>query len=77
MFATSLLKSTEGFTRLLPTVVCLIGYVVSFALRWGIALLSHQFSANSAVIEDSEEIKIMPKQKFAGTPLAKHWAGTP
>jgi small multidrug resistance pump len=30
--ATSLLKSTEGFTRLLPTVVCLVGYSVSFAL---------------------------------------------
>ena len=30
--ATSLLKSTDGFTRLWPTVVCLIGYAVSFAL---------------------------------------------
>ncbi|QUR66794.1 DMT family transporter [Mycobacterium spongiae] len=30
--ATSLLKSTEGFTRLWPTVVCLSGYGVSFAL---------------------------------------------
>lgn len=30
--ATSLLKSTEGFTRLWPTVVCLVGYAVSFAL---------------------------------------------
>lgn len=30
--ATSLLKSTEGFTRLWPTVVCLAGYAVSFAL---------------------------------------------
>lgn len=32
VMATSLLKSTEGFTRLWPTVVCLIGYAVSFAL---------------------------------------------
>ncbi|OBJ56524.1 multidrug efflux SMR transporter [Mycobacterium sp. 1423905.2] len=30
--ATSLLKSTEGFTRLWPTVVCLIGYAAAFAL---------------------------------------------
>lgn len=30
--ATSLLKSTEGFSRLWPTVVCLVGYAVSFAL---------------------------------------------
>lgn len=30
--ATSLLKSTEGFTRLWPTVVCLVGYAVAFAL---------------------------------------------
>lgn len=30
--ATSLLKSTEGFSRLWPTVVCLIGYAISFAL---------------------------------------------
>lgn len=30
--ATSLLKSTEGFSRLWPTVVCLLGYAVSFAL---------------------------------------------
>lgn len=30
--ATSLLKSTEGFTRLWPTVVCLVGYALSFAL---------------------------------------------
>lgn len=30
--ATSLLKSTEGFTRLWPTVVCLLGYGVAFAL---------------------------------------------
>ena len=29
--ATSLLKSTAGFTRLWPTVACLTGYVVSFA----------------------------------------------
>ncbi|WP_236983919.1 MULTISPECIES: DMT family transporter [Mycobacterium] len=30
--ATSLLKSTDGFTRLWPTVVCLLGYGISFAL---------------------------------------------
>ncbi|MFV0495700.1 DMT family transporter [Mycobacterium sp.] len=30
--ATSLLKATEGFTRLWPTAVCLLGYGVSFAL---------------------------------------------
>ncbi|QNI06176.1 multidrug efflux SMR transporter [Mycobacterium kubicae] len=30
--ATSLLKSTEGFTRLWPTAVCLIGYAAAFAL---------------------------------------------
>jgi small multidrug resistance pump len=30
--ATSLLKSTEGFTRLWPTVICLVGYAVSFTL---------------------------------------------
>lgn len=30
--ATSLLKSTDGFTRLWPTVICVLGYVVSFAL---------------------------------------------
>ncbi|HWS90972.1 MAG TPA: multidrug efflux SMR transporter [Mycobacterium sp.] len=30
--ATSLLKSTEGFTRLWPTAICLVGYAVSFAL---------------------------------------------
>ena len=29
--ATSLLKSTEGFSRLWPTAVCLLGYAVSFA----------------------------------------------
>jgi len=32
VLATSLLKSTEGFTRLWPTVTCLVGYAVSFAL---------------------------------------------
>ena len=32
VIATSLLKSTEGFTRLWPTVICLAGYAVSFAL---------------------------------------------
>lgn len=30
--ATSLLKSTEGFTRLWPTVGCLVGYGIAFAL---------------------------------------------
>lgn len=30
--ATSLLKSTQGFTRLWPTVGCLTGYAVAFAL---------------------------------------------
>ncbi|QLL10092.1 DMT family transporter [Mycobacterium vicinigordonae] len=30
--ATSLLKSTDGFSRLWPTVVCLLGYGISFAL---------------------------------------------
>ncbi|WP_374022358.1 multidrug efflux SMR transporter [Mycobacterium sp. HNNTM2301] len=32
VIATSLLKSTEGFSRLWPTVICLTGYAVSFAL---------------------------------------------
>jgi len=36
--ATSLLKSTEGFTRLWPTVICLAGYAASFLfLAWSIA----------------------------------------
>ena len=30
--ATSLLKATEGFTRLWPTVGCLVGYVAAFAM---------------------------------------------
>lgn len=30
--ATSLLKSTQGFTRFWPTAICLVGYAVSFAL---------------------------------------------
>lgn len=30
IFGTSMLKSTEGFTRLWPTVLCLTGYVLSF-----------------------------------------------
>ncbi|WP_144205811.1 DMT family transporter [Mycobacterium tilburgii] len=35
--STSLLKSTEGFTRLVPTVFCLAGYSTSFALlAWSI-----------------------------------------
>ncbi|MFF5265535.1 DMT family transporter [Actinomadura viridis] len=32
VLATSLLKSTEGFTRLWPTVLCLSGYAVAFVL---------------------------------------------
>lgn len=32
VLATSLLKSTEGFSRLWPSVICLVGYAVSFAL---------------------------------------------
>lgn len=32
VIATSMLKSTDGFSRLWPTVVCLTGYAVSFAL---------------------------------------------
>lgn len=35
--STSLLKSTEGFTRLWPTVICLGGYGAAFALlAWSI-----------------------------------------
>jgi small multidrug resistance pump len=30
VIATTLLKSTEGFTRLWPTVACLAGYAVAF-----------------------------------------------
>ncbi|MDX6744801.1 multidrug efflux SMR transporter [Actinocorallia sp. A-T 12471] len=30
--ATSLLKSTDGFSKLLPTLVCLAGYGLSFVL---------------------------------------------
>ena len=29
IFATSLMKSTEGFTRLWPTVICISGYALS------------------------------------------------
>jgi small multidrug resistance pump len=37
VLGTSLLKATEGFTRLLPTVVCLGSYVAAFAaLAWAI-----------------------------------------
>jgi small multidrug resistance pump len=37
VMSTSLLKSTEGFTRLWPTVMSLLGYIVSFALlAWSI-----------------------------------------
>lgn len=31
VFATSMLKATDGFSRLWPTVACLAGYLVSFA----------------------------------------------
>jgi small multidrug resistance pump len=31
VIATALLKSTEGFTRLWPTVTCLTGYAIAFA----------------------------------------------
>ena len=31
VIATTLLKSTEGFTRLCPTVACLAGYAIAFA----------------------------------------------
>lgn len=31
VFATSMMKSTDGFTKLWPTVICLSGYAVSFA----------------------------------------------
>ncbi|ROT31864.1 multidrug efflux SMR transporter [Micromonospora sp. HM5-17] len=31
VFATSMIKSTDGFSRLWPTVACLAGYGVSFA----------------------------------------------
>lgn len=31
VIATTMLKSTEGFTRLWPTVACLSGYAVAFA----------------------------------------------
>lgn len=35
--ATSLLKSTEGFTKLWPTIACLTGYAAAFAaLAWAI-----------------------------------------
>ncbi len=30
VFATSMLKTTDGFSRLWPTVACLTGYAVSF-----------------------------------------------
>ena len=32
LFATSLMKTTDGFTRLWPTITCLCGYAVSFVL---------------------------------------------
>jgi small multidrug resistance pump len=31
VISTSLLKSTEGFTRLWPTVMCVAGYAIAFA----------------------------------------------
>jgi small multidrug resistance pump len=30
VFATSTIKSTDGFTRLWPTLACLAGYIISF-----------------------------------------------
>lgn len=37
VLGTSLLKVTEGFTRLVPTVVCLASYTAAFAaLAWAI-----------------------------------------
>jgi small multidrug resistance pump len=37
VLGTSLLKATEGFTRVLPTVVCLGAYAAAFAaLAWAI-----------------------------------------
>jgi len=37
VLGTSLLKATDGFTRLLPTVVCLGAYVAAFAaLAWAV-----------------------------------------
>jgi small multidrug resistance pump len=37
VLGTSLLKATEGFTKLLPTVVCLGSYAAAFAaLAWAI-----------------------------------------
>src|SRR5690349_20604830 len=32
VFSTSMLKSTQGFTRLAPTLLCLTGYALSFAV---------------------------------------------
>jgi small multidrug resistance pump len=32
VLATSLLKTTEGFSRLVPTLACLAGYALSFTL---------------------------------------------
>jgi small multidrug resistance pump len=32
VFGTSMLKATDGFSRLWPTVACLSGYVLSFVL---------------------------------------------
>lgn len=31
IFATSMLKSTHGFTRMLPTLMCLTSYAIAFA----------------------------------------------
>lgn len=39
VFGTSLLKGTDGFTRLWPTVACLGAYVAAFgALAWAIKM---------------------------------------
>ncbi|MFC7532818.1 DMT family transporter [Actinoplanes sp. GCM10030250] len=32
LVATSLMKATDGFTRLWPTLACLVGYALSFVL---------------------------------------------
>jgi small multidrug resistance pump len=37
VFGTSLLKATDGFTRLVPTIVCLGAYATAFAaLAWAV-----------------------------------------
>lgn len=37
VLGTSLLKATDGFTRLVPTIVCLVSYAAAFAaLAWAV-----------------------------------------